>query len=186
MLNRLIIRKINTGVRIIIEKYRRCKYYFFFKKWDINIGKNVIIRGLDRGNIHIGNKFTLYDNVIFEMGRMEAEIYIGDYCVLSYGVILSVSEKIKIGNNVWVGEYSSLRDTTHQFSVVESLGTKADITKEISIGNNVWIGRGSIILPGSVIGNNVIIGANSVVKGEIQDNTLYAGAPAKLIKELLD
>ncbi len=56
-------------------------------------------------------------------------------------------------------------------------------TKPVSIGNNVWIGENVCILPGVNIGDGCIIGANSVVNGDIADNCMVAGAPAKVIKE---
>lgn len=56
-----------------------------------------------------------------------------------------------------------------------------DFIKQINIGNNVFIGINTIILPGTTIADNVIIGAGSVVKGQIEQNTVYAGIPAKFI-----
>lgn len=44
----------------------------------------------------------------------------------------------------------------------------------------------SIILMGSKVGNNVIIGAGSIVKGEIPDNVVIAGNPARVICTLED
>lgn len=57
---------------------------------------------------------------------------------------------------------------------------------ETVIGNNVFIGMNSIILMGTKIGNNVIVGAGSVVSGEIPDNCVIAGNPAKIIRSLED
>ena len=37
------------------------------------------------------------------------------------------------------------------------------------------------ILRNTTVGDNVIIGANSLVKGEIESNSVYAGCPAKRI-----
>jgi acetyltransferase-like isoleucine patch superfamily enzyme len=89
-----------------------------------------------------------------------------------------------LGSEVWVGEYTSIRDSTHQFSVAKVLSKTEDKKLPIKIGNNVWIGRSSLILPGVVIGDNVIIAAGSVVKGECLPNSLYAGNPAIFIKKL--
>ena len=55
-----------------------------------------------------------------------------------------------------------------------------------SIGSNCFIGMGTVILMGSKIGNNVIVGAGSVVHGEIPDNVVVAGNPAKIICSLDD
>ena len=81
-----------------------------------------------------------------------AELKIGDNCLFSYGVLISYSCKLNIGNDVQIGEYSSIRDTTHDFKEYgKSMKLNADISYPIIIGNNVWIGRGCIILPGTVI-----------------------------------
>lgn len=54
----------------------------------------------------------------------------------------------------------------------------------MEIGNNVWIGDKSTILDGVHIGDNVIVGANSVVTHDIPSNSVAAGMPAKIIKQL--
>lgn len=59
-----------------------------------------------------------------------------------------------------------------------------DLIKTIEIKDNVFIGMNAIILPGTKIGSNVIIGAGSVVNGELNSNSVYAGVPAKFICSL--
>ncbi len=61
-----------------------------------------------------------------------------------------------------------------------------DLFGLIEVGNNVFAGYGVVILPGSKIKNNVIIGAGSIVKGELKENSVYAGVPAKFICTLED
>ena len=46
------------------------------------------------------------------------------------------------------------------------------------------IGGKVTITPGVTIGNNVVIASGAVVTKDIPDNTLVAGVPAKVIKEL--
>lgn len=53
--------------------------------------------------------------------------------------------------------------------------------QETVIGDNCFIGMNSVILMGTHIGNNVIVGAGSVVRGNIPDNVVVAGNPAKII-----
>lgn len=48
----------------------------------------------------------------------------------------------------------------------------------------MWIGANCIILPGSIIRKGCVIAAGSVFRGETKVNCVYAGNPAKLIKEL--
>lgn len=174
---------IKAKIESFKNKIRVLKFYYFFGKLHVVIGKNLRIRG-GKGVHRFGDNLKIYDNVIIECHSKNAKIETGTNCILSYGVILSCSDKILLGNDVWIGEYCSLRDSTHLFSLELSLSTAKDYSLPIVIGNNVWIGRGSIILPGTVIGDNVIIGANSVVKGCCEKNSLYVGSPAKFKKKL--
>lgn len=54
--------------------------------------------------------------------------------------------------------------------------------KPVNIGDNVWIGENVCILLGVSIGDGCIIAANSVVNRDVLDNSMVAGAPAKVIK----
>ncbi|PZU62885.1 DapH/DapD/GlmU-related protein [Sphingobium sp.] len=52
------------------------------------------------------------------------------------------------------------------------------------IHNGCWIGLGVTILPGIVIGEGCVIAAGSVVNKNCEKNGLYAGVPAKRVKDL--
>ncbi len=88
---------------------------------------------------------------------------IQDGCVLhaSYG-----SSTVQIGDNVTVGHNA--------------------IVHGAKIGNNCLIGMGSVILDNAEIGENTIIAAGAVVTKNtiVESNSIYAGIPAKKIKDL--
>lgn len=69
-------------------------------------------------------------------------------------------------------------DRRNQHSIADA------ISKEVVIGKDVWVAANAIILKGVTIGDGAIIGAGSIVTGNIPDKTIYAGNPAKKIKEL--
>lgn len=165
----------------IVLKFRALKKYYFFRALDITLGHNVFIRRGD-GLHFFGKKNTIFDNAVIEVHDSKASITTGNECFFSYGVIIVCSIAITFGNNVWVGEYTSIRDSTHDFSAKKPLGYKDDIMIPIIIGNNVWIGRGCLVMPGTIIEDNVIIAANSTVKGTCIANAIYGGNPAKFIK----
>lgn len=155
--------------------------FMYFKRWDVQIGSNVIIRS-NCYNVHIGDGFEIYPNVVLEVGH-KASLNVGDHCLLSYGVIVQCMESVRLGNFVQVGEYTSIRDTSHSYAdPIIPMKYQPDFSKGIEIGNNVWIGRGCIILPGSKIEEGVVVGANSVVKGRLERNGIYVGSPTRLIK----
>ncbi|WP_336776024.1 acyltransferase [Paenibacillus sp. MMO-58] len=99
---------------------------------------------------------------------------------------------ISIGDNVTISKEVML--LTHDYSIYNGLNAigqnpndkRYRFLKKISIGSNTFIGARSFILPGTTIGSNVIIGAASVVKGNISDNTVWAGNPAKKIMSIED
>lgn len=168
----------------ILARVRSIYYYSFFKRLDVLILGHVKIMGFFWGPREFSNGLRIYPNCVFEIGSDMISLSIGQNCTFSYGVILSISNELEIGDNVWVGEYSSIRDSTHNFSIFHPIGFFNDKSSSIKIGNNVWIGRGCLILPGTIIGDNSVIAANSVVRGVVKGNSLYAGSPAKFKKEL--
>ena len=56
--------------------------------------------------------------------------------------------------------------------------------KEIKIGNDCWICSYVVIIGGVSIGDNVVIAAGSVVTHDIPSNTLAAGNPCKVIRNI--
>ena len=94
---------------------------------------------------------------------------------------------ITIGKNCKITQGVTILAHDYSYSVCRSL--YHDIPKkaaETIIGDNVFIGINSIILMGSKIGNNVVIGAGAVVSGEIPDNEVWGGNPARFICTLED
>ena len=53
-----------------------------------------------------------------------------------------------------------------------------------NIENNVFIGANSMILKGVKIGDRSIIGAGSVVTKNVPSDQIWAGNPAKFIREI--
>ena len=82
-------------------------------------------------------------------------IYIGNKSVITTGVVI-LTHNYVMGNGTFV---------------------------DTKIGDNVFIGVNSIIMPGITIGNNIIIGAGSVVTKNVDDFSIVAGNPARLIRK---
>ena len=58
-----------------------------------------------------------------------------------------------------------------------------DLWSETHIGNHVSIGSNATILPVHIC-SNVVVGAGSVVTKHIEEPGIYAGNPARKIKDL--
>lgn len=121
---------------------------------------------LTKHDVNIGKKTVFFDaNNIFVDIQRPWMLEIGEYCKITRGCIILQHD---YSRSVFRRVYGDIIDGC----------------RKTSIGNNVFIGMNSIILMGSKIGNNVIIGAGSVVCGEIPDNTVAAGNPARVIRTL--
>lgn len=154
----------------------------------------VVARG---GKFSIGNNFAMNNgikgNPIGSYRRCTffvdngAELIIGDNVGISQTALIC-HKSIKIGNNVKIGGGVSVYDTDFHSLDPEIRKSKYDLKKRIEkpivIKDNAFIGAHSIILKGVTIGENSIIGAGSVVTKSVPDNQIWAGNPAKFIRNI--
>jgi acetyltransferase-like isoleucine patch superfamily enzyme len=118
----------------------------------------------------------------WNIGEHKGEIIIGKYSLITPGVRIMAAEKIIIGDACMIahGAYISDADWHGIYDRAEPVGK----TKPIILEDNVWIGDSAIICKGVTIGKNSIIGAGAVVTKDVPQNSIFAGNPAKLVKEL--
>jgi acetyltransferase-like isoleucine patch superfamily enzyme len=58
------------------------------------------------------------------------------------------------------------------------------VAKAIVVNDGAWIGAGAIILSGVTIGENSVVGAGSVVTKDVPPQTVVAGNPARVVKQI--
>ena len=114
------------------------------------------------------------------------KIYIGENVYIGPRAILSANQGLIIGNGVIIGPEFIVMGGDHNYSVV---GKRMYQVKEggknekVIIEDDVWIGARVTILKGVSIGEGSVIGAGSVVTRNILPYAVYAGNPARFIKE---
>lgn len=54
----------------------------------------------------------------------------------------------------------------------------------INVGNNVFIGTRAVVLPNVTIGDNCVVAAGAIVTKDVPANSVVAGNPAKVIKDI--
>ena len=137
----------------------------------------------DGGSIDLGKKTWLSENTIFECG--------GGLLVLGYNNFFNSNcriasiQKITIGDNNLFGPNVIIVDHDHKYSDGTQLICKQGFTNsEVTIGSDNWVGGNVTICQGVTIGNHVVIGANSLVNKDCVEPGVYAGIPAKKIKDI--
>jgi acetyltransferase-like isoleucine patch superfamily enzyme len=119
-------------------------------------------------------------------------------CHIDFGTIFP-SQKVTIGNNVYIGAYCIIAKAiigddvligsgvhilgkgTHNFSRLDiPIRLQGGTSEPVTIGEDSWIGNGAIVM--ADIGRHCIIGAGSVVTKEIPDFAIAVGNPARVVR----
>lgn len=104
------------------------------------------------------------------------------------GVLICCQESVTIGKHVGMGANVTIYDTDfHPVNPYERIvvNRNSDIKrKPVQIDDYVWIGANAMVLKGVHIGRGAVIGAGSVVTKDVPELTVYAGNPARFVKNI--
>lgn len=152
-------------------------------------------------NAFLSDKASFYNCAAISIGD---NVRIDDFCVLSAG-----SGGIAIGSNIHIAVFSSLIgagkisisdfcNISSRVSIYSSSDdysgatmTNPTIPAEftgvhhgvVSLCKHVIIGSGTVVLPESHLDEGVAVGALSLIKGHYPAFGIYAGVPARRLKE---
>ena len=109
-------------------------------------------------------------------------IFIGKNCFINFDCTFLDNGRITLHDNVWIGPSTNIYAVDHNIQKPKERYIVKGI--DVLIEEDVWIGGKSIILPGVTIRRGSVIGAGSVVTKDTEPCKIYAGNPAREIKEL--
>ena len=89
---------------------------------------------------------------------------------------------ISIGENTMIGPNVVILTVDHDYRVKGIETHTAHKVSPVVIGRNVWVGANAVLLPGTAIGDGAVVAAGSVVTGDIGENSIVGGNPARFIK----
>lgn len=127
----------------------------------------------------------------FDYGRFTS---FGENCYANFNFTVLDVCPVKIGDNVFFGPNCMLATPVHPFRYQERNikfredGTAYDdeYAKPITIGSNCWLASNVVVTGGVTIGEGCVIGAGSVVTRDIPANSLAAGNPCRVIREITE
>ena len=120
---------------------------------------------------------------LFGNGPITERLTIGDHCFFNVGTTIELGAPVRIGDWVTFGPDVMLLTTTHEIGQPDHR-CSTRVLGAIEVGDGAWIGARALVLPGVTIGRGAVIGAGSLVLHDVEPNTLVAGVPARVMREL--
>ena len=113
-----------------------------------------------------------------------SSLSIGKNSFLNRQIYLDLNGAVSIGDNVHIGNHVQFITTEHDIGPAHHrCGNARGLP--ISIGDGAWIGAGAMLLPGVRVASGAVIAAGAIVTRDVPDNALFAGVPARLLRQLL-
>lgn len=142
-------------------------------------------------NVQFGKNCKVVEPVNIYGCKIGDNVFVGPFVEIQKDVV--IGNNCKVQSHTFICELVSIGDDCfigHGVMFVNDLfqtggparGDK-DLWKSTKIGSNVSIGSNATILPVSIC-DKVVIGAGSVVTKNITEPGIYAGNPAKRIRNL--
>jgi acetyltransferase-like isoleucine patch superfamily enzyme len=144
-----------------------------------------------KSDVVIGENCKIFEPVNLYGCKIGDNSMIGPFVEIQSNVVIGQSVKIQshtficsnvnIGNNVFVGH--GVMFVNDKFKLNSPANGDKSMWLDTFIGDNVSIGSNATILPVKIC-SGTVIGAGSVVTKDINVKGVYAGNPAKLLKNI--
>lgn len=134
-----------------------------------------------------GDNCYLADNAV-----VIGEVIMGNNCTVWFNAVVRGDvNSITIGDNTNIQDGAVIHCTYQRAQTV--IGKNVSIAHNAivhgcTVEDNVLIGMGAIIMDDAVIGSNSVIAAGAIIlpKTIVEPGSIYAGVPAKRVKEIGD
>lgn len=141
-------------------------------------------------DVDFGDDVTIVEPVNLYECTLKKNSFVGPFCEIQKGVI--IGENTRIQSHTFICELVTIGDNcfiAHGVMFINDLfengkpAVDLNLWKRTNISNNVSIGSNATILPVKIC-SDVVIGAGSVVTKDINTSGIYAGNPAKKIRDI--
>lgn len=142
-------------------------------------------------DVRFGQRVKIVEPVNLYECSIGDDCFVGPYVEIQKGVVIGARTRIQshsfVCELVAIGEDCVVAHGVMFINDLYATGTpaKGDKTlwKATHLGNRVLIGSNATILPVNIC-DDVVIGAGSVVTSDITVKGIYAGNPARLVREI--
>ena len=162
-----------------IANRARARWYFRHAR---SVGKNLVVRGrplITNRNVVIGNNVTIISTHRRTHFTGEGLIELKDNVIVNSGAMIMCAD------HVTLEEYAGLSiEAVVSDSNLHPIGNEPIFTAPVVLGRGSWTGLRAVVNPGVRIGSRAIVAAGSIVTKDVDDDTMVAGVPAKLVRAL--
>ena len=179
---------------ILISRFKRvqCSFLAYFENTKrMRIGRGTCIDSfaslkggkIERAFLSVGRTVRIRRNCYISATR--GQININDDVLIAHNSWIAGHGVINIGKNTLIGPNVVIVSSNHDLNPKHYPAMDApEIEGVINIGENCWVGANSTIVPDVTIGDGCIVAGGTVVTKDVPSNTLIAGNPAQVVKEL--
>lgn len=152
---------------------------------------NPMIKKIGTRDVQFGKNVTVVEPVNLYECRIGDNCFIGPFVEIQKGVKLGadtriqshafICELVTIGTGCFISH--GVMFINDSFSIGKPASGDKSLWKPTFIGNRVSIGTNATILPVKIV-DHVVVGAGSVVTKDILEPGIYAGNPARKLRDL--
>lgn len=166
----LLIAKIIRRLIRFLSKYKKDKYNRV-----VSFGDLFIDRAEKAKYLGFGEGTTIYDSsLVIGDVKVGKNNWIGPFTILDGSGGLEIGDNCNIASGAQIYSHETV-------SWVLSKGRMEYSRAKTIIGDCCYIGPNTVVSMGIKIGNHCLIGANSLVTSDLDDYSIAAGSPCKLI-----
>jgi acetyltransferase-like isoleucine patch superfamily enzyme len=143
--------------------------------------------------LELGENVLIQRNALIHCGGMpwsdgRGRVAIGRDSTVSANCVVFGAGEVRIGARFGSGPGCMVFSSQDRFQAAWSDpgGPGTHLFAPVTIEDDVLLFAGVIVAPGVTIGRGAVVGAGSVVLDDVEPATLYAGSPARPIRELPD
>lgn len=108
-------------------------------------------------------------------------IHVGENVFINTGCTIQDQGGVYIGDGALIGHHAMIATLNHDFDPSKRGSLHP---APVHIGKRAWLGANVTVLPGVTIGDGAIIAAGAVVTKDVPENTIAAGIPARVIRQI--